>query len=183
MGALLGIKGIVTLVLVAVIAVSVAVCFRACKPPRPPRVVTRQYTVAAVPNGASLTVVTGLLGRKTATVTLQHVAAPAEGDFAEPSRANLERLAGKTIRVEGERGRLLGEALDQDSEEQPGEPDSGTLEAHGVTLGIVYGESGTLLNLVQVADGWATCQPGAPKEYLTAEAKAKKAKLGMWGKP
>ena len=175
-----GIKGMIGLALVAIIAVAVAVCFRACKPPNPPRVVTRDYTVVAVPNGASITVTAGIVGRKTATVSLQWVAA-AEGAYAEPSRANLDRLAGKTVRVEGERGRLLGEALGQDSDEQP-EEYSGTLEAHGVTLGIVYGEAGACLNLSQVADGLATCQPGAPKDYIAAQTAAKKAKLGMWVK-
>ena len=55
-------------------------------------------------------------------------------------------------------------------------------ESRGPTLGIVYGESGACLNLSQVADGWATCQPGAPKDYIAAQTAAKKAKLGMWVK-
>ena len=171
MGALLGIKGILVLILVAIIAVSVAVCFRACKPPRPPRIVTRDYTVVAVPNGATITVQAGLLGRKTATVTLQYVAA-AEGVYAEPSRQALETRAGKTIRVEDEKRRLLS-AEREDSED---------LEARGPIVGVVYGETGALLNLAQISDGWATCTEGAPKEYAAAEKAAKKAKVGMWAK-
>jgi len=182
MATLFGVKGWAASVMVLIGLIAVAVISRnwSCRqsrpprPPRPPRTAT--YAVAEVPNGATIVVKAGLLGRRTATVTLESISAPAEGDgMAEASRANLERLAGSTIRVETARNGLFRGESDEEANAEP-------IEARGPLVGVVYGESGECLNLAQVRDGFATCLPDAPKEWKKQETEAKKARRGIWAK-
>lgn len=161
------------------------------EPPRPPH--SASYVVASVPNGASIIVNGGLRGRRVFRITLADIAAPVDGALAEQSRANLEHLAGSHIRVETPRQRLLQsidliteEAHDSlrrqeesDSPEATAEP-PGLVESRAPIVGVVFGESGSCLNLAQVADGWATCLPSASKEWKREEAKAKKSGKGLW---
>ena len=171
------------LICITIIAVAVAVSLRQIRkmtePPRPPR--EELLVVIRVVNGVTIVVKDGPLGRREATVTLSDICAPSNSETtAEPSRANLERLAGTRIRIEyAGRRRLFGEA--HDSEEQP-EATESEPEAHGPLLGVCYGESGACLNLEQVTAGWVSCLPSASKEWKAAEAAAKKAKLGIWAK-
>jgi hypothetical protein len=72
-----GIKGMIGLALVTVIAVSFAIIARNwhCeKPPKPPK--PKDYEVSSVPNGAMILVKVGLRDRRTATVRLASIAAP-----------------------------------------------------------------------------------------------------------
>jgi endonuclease YncB( thermonuclease family) len=151
---------------------------RSCRPPRPPRPPREtSFEVVDAVNGAALTCKAGLAGRREITVSLESIQAPADGQpFAGESKANLQKLAGKQIRVETQRGRLFGEP---NSEEQS-EDTQGTVEARGPIVGTIYGESGVCLNLAQVAFGWATCTDAAPKSWKQAETSAKKARVGIW---
>lgn len=80
-----------------------------CRAPRPPKPsAVRTYAVIRTTTGASFEVSSGLRDRKTATVIMDGIAAPTQGEpLFEESRANLERLAGSEIRVESPRHRLL----------------------------------------------------------------------------
>jgi len=178
---LLAIGVVVSLVCLAIISRH----WGCAAPPRPPA--SWSFAVVSVPNGASIVVKTGLRDRRTATITLADVAAPPDGDqYAEPSRANLERLAGTRIRVEAPRGRLFG--ADSQSPEADGEQqtelsrtdDTQPPESRCPMIGVVYGESGWCLQLGQLRDGMVRCGPSAPKQYKREEAIAKSEKLGLW---
>lgn len=137
-------------------------CRRQPRPPKPPREWT--LTVESVPTGASIVVKTGLRERKTATISLAYVSAPAAGEpFAEESRANLERLAGKRVRIVAVKPVVAA-----------------VVEARLPACGIVYGESGALLAVAQLEAGWAKCENGAPQLYCDAQNAARKAKKGQW---
>lgn len=178
MGTLFGTRGMILAGLVAASLIALAVVSRnwSCRqhrPPRPPQ--SRQYVVDSVPNGGTLLVKTGLRERRTATVMLANIAAPPiDAAAGEAARANLERYAGKTIRVEFERRRLLATA--------DGEEEATAVEDRGPIVAVVYGESGCCLNLEQIMDGMAKCLPAAPKEWKREEATARKKKLGLWQK-
>lgn len=81
-------------------------------------------------------------------------------------------------------GRLDDEAVVQSIDEETGEvqPESKGLEARKLLVGIVVNSAGLNCNRALVAAGYATCTPEAPESWQGAEKKAKKAKLGMWGK-
>ena len=191
MWSFLGIKGTVWAALIVVGLIALAVISRnwscrAAPKPRPPAFF--DYTVDSVPNGATIIVKAGLLERRTATVSLIDVAAPPEGPLAEQSRANLERLAGKQIRVQVERWRLRSEeaeangATDEAAGEvvdEEGGSDGDKLEGWRDRTSIVYGSSGLLLNTEQIRLGYAS-NTGTRKEWKAAEAEARKAKRGMW---
>jgi endonuclease YncB( thermonuclease family) len=55
-----------------------------------------------------------------------------------------------------------------------------TWAERGVISGTVYGSSGVCLNRQQVAEGWATCNDSAPKEWKAVQTEARKQKRGMW---
>jgi endonuclease YncB( thermonuclease family) len=165
--------GTLALVVVGLIALAVVSRNWSCKPvkpPKPPRSYT--FTVSSVPNGTTI-LAAGRRGRTT-TITLQDVFAPTD-DYAEASRANLERLTGKQIRVECERTGLFRGTEDESS------GDSGELEARGPVVGVCYGESGACLQISQLLDGYVKCLPTAPALWKAEQEKAKKAKVGMWG--
>jgi endonuclease YncB( thermonuclease family) len=176
---MLGIKGYIWgfIILGCLMALAIVARNWSCRKPRPPRPpVSHTYMVVSVPNGATILVNVGRGDRRTAPVTLQDIAAPVDGADAEASRANLERLAGKQIRVEIERrGLLRGTAEEENEVEQ-------LMAARKPIVGVAYGESGGCLNLSQIMEGWATCQSTAEKAWKKEEKTAKKAKAGMWGK-
>jgi endonuclease YncB( thermonuclease family) len=152
--------------------------------PRPPHVTTE--SVVSVTNGVTLSCKAGLRGRRTHTVTLIDVAAPESGSvLAEQSRANLEKIAGKTIRVETNRtGIFRSEAqpsLPQQEEESTMTVEaSEEVEALGPVTGVVYGETGSCLQVEQLYAGMVKCLPSASKEWKRVEATAKRQKLGVW---
>lgn len=79
-----------------------------CRSPRPPRVVVLgPYAVKSVESGGGLTV--AVRRKRTRQVILESIVAPADGKWAEASRANLEKLAAGTVSVQYERSRLLRE--------------------------------------------------------------------------
>lgn len=54
------------------------------------------------------------------------------------------------------------------------------IDVRGPLIGTVFGESGICLNLAMIEAGYARCNEGAPKEWVKAEAKAKKLGFGIW---
>lgn len=135
---MLGIKGWIggAMVLVGLIALAIIARNWSCRKQAGPRVRTYSYAVASVPNGATIAIKTGLRQRRTGQVHIAGIAAPADGRFAEPSRANLQQLAGGRIRVEITRHGLFGDAeTDEVSADE-------VLDARGELVGTVYGESG-----------------------------------------
>src|SRR3990167_6756170 len=165
-------------------------CGRKPRPPKPPKSIT--MTVLSVPTGASIEAATGRQNRykHPTTVTLKGVAAPVDGPLAEQSRVNLERMAGKTIRVEMERHGLFSSDAHTSlrrqedavggatAEAPPGaqdEADEG-VQARGPLVCVDYGESGLCLNTEQLAMGMAKLLPDGPKEWRRFEAGAKKQK-------
>jgi len=185
-----GTKGMIVLGIVAVCFVSLAIVARnwSCRkqrpprPPRPPR--TIEYSVQAVPNGASLVVAVGRKGRHTASIALIGVSAPADVDpLSARSRDSLASLAGKTIRIEVAR-RLRNPTADRD-EEAAAIAEAREFEALGqqpTSPAIAYGETGICLNLEQVRLGLARLEAGTvPKEWQAAEKEAKTCKRGIWG--
>ncbi|MCE5269522.1 MAG: hypothetical protein LLG00_16725 [Planctomycetaceae bacterium] len=150
--------------------------------PKPPKQWTR--AVNAVTSGATIVVnKRGENSRRTITVFLADIEAPASGPLADKSRDNLERLAGREIRVEVPRHRLFG--ADGKSPEWVYENYDQILGGNAVSgsmAAVAYGASNTELNLQQIKDGWATATRDAPKEYLAAEKAARKAHVGQWGK-
>jgi hypothetical protein len=174
----------VTLLLVAAIAFCVMRFSVQCRKtihPDPPDIVSRTLDVSAVQNGSTIIVFAGLLERRTATVTLTGIAAPTQGEsFGPESCDNLERLAGKKIRVEYLRRRLL-RASDGSVAHEEAVGDGEQLQAGRNYVGTVYGESGACLNLEQVKAGLAKCSTAdAPRAWRNAEAEAKKSKIGLW---
>lgn len=168
---LLSLKPMIVLALLAVLAVSAAVCCRNSPWRRPTRREERQnvirafgpYDVDEATTGASLRVKGGIRGRREQEIRLAGIAAPAPGDrLADESRENLERLAGQSITVEVR--------------------DPAVLRKRNVD-GLVYGESGICLQVQQLRDGLAwydlSDDPHA-KEYREAMAEAKKARRGIW---
>jgi hypothetical protein len=163
---------------------------RPVKPPRPPHSDT--FCVVEVPTGASLTVAYGLMGKKRATVALPHIQAPMTGPEAEASIEALSLAAGDVVRIEWHRGGILrgtddvAEPLTGLPQQEPvAEPEQTTGETTGLEgppearppdVGTVYGESGQDLALAQLSGGFATCLPGASKEYIAAEKAAKRRK-------
>ena len=175
---MLGIKGWIggAMVLVGLIALAIIARNWSCRKQAGPRVRTYSYAVASVPNGATIAIKTGLRQRRTGQVHIAGIAAPADGRFAEPSRANLQQLAGGRIRVEITRHGLFGDAeTDEVSADE-------VLDARGELVGTVYGESGADLGIGQLRAGCATALPDAEKDLLRAEKEAKVAKLGIWAK-
>jgi endonuclease YncB( thermonuclease family) len=159
---------VLALIVVGLIALAVIARNWGCRPE--PKPIVREREVASVLNGATILVKAGLRDRRSETVTLQDIATPeSSSPFSEASRANLERLAGATIRVEVDRHGLFR-----------GEPEE--MESRGPICGTVYGESNVCCNLAQVMAGMASCLPSADKVWKAAETKAKKEKLGIWGK-
>ena len=169
-----------------------------CKPRRTePRIKTFRVAVVGVPTGASVETAYGRKERRKTTVTLDGIAAPVDGPLAEQSRANLERMAGKVVRVETERRGLfssdahdgqrrldetVGEVTAEASPEQSQDEADGGVESRGPAVGVVYGESGQCLNTEQLAAGMAKLLPDGPKEWKVFETKARKSKLGVWQK-
>jgi endonuclease YncB( thermonuclease family) len=124
--------------------------------PRPPR--SWSFEVDSVENGATIIVKTGLRERRTAAVTLADIVAPADGQpLAEQSRANLQRLAGRTVRVEHD-----------------------GLLRRGPMVGTVYGQSGAVLQEEQLRAGLARALDGAPAGWRGIEAEARGARRGLW---
>jgi len=194
-------KMMITLALVALIVVGscrmmkMAGCNR--RKPRPPKI--HQVTLVGkitADTGASLTVVTEVRRRtKELKVILKGIAAPMIGsEWADTSRKHLEEMAGGWITVKYEKrglirsddpqvSRLDDAAVVRSSEiEVIGEvqPEDVGVEARGPLIGVVYGESGILLQEAQVEGGYARCNPEAPDDWKKAEAKAKKLKQGIW---
>jgi len=161
--------------------------------PRPPKIKTvGPLDVSSVPTGASILVATGRRGR-TRTITLEGVAAPASGSFAQISADHLRGMAGSTVTVQYIKHGLFRSDTqaslpqqDEATEEAVETPglliDDDALEARGPLTGIVFGASGINLNLEQIKGGYAAITAGydAPKEWHKAEAAAKKAKTGVW---
>jgi len=166
------------MVLIGLIAIAVISRNWSCRDrkrePRPPR--CWRLAVESVPNGAAIVVKSGWKNHKTATVTLADISAPPLGDpLAEASRINLERFAGKQIRVEVQRGGLFRAGTDESLGE------AATVEsARGDLIGVVYGETGACLNIRQIVDGMAICLPSAPAGWKAEESAAQKAKRGVW---
>jgi len=162
-------KPLTILVLIAVSLIALAVVSRnwSCKPVKPPRPPhSDTFSVVSVPTGASIEV---QVRRRSAVVALAHIAAPASGPAGEASRNALESLAGSTVRIEWSRSGLLrGEAPDATDDATE------ALEARPPAVGVVFGESGADCGLEQIKAGHATCQAGAPKEYIAAEKQAAK---------
>jgi hypothetical protein len=184
MATLFGLKGGIIAAAAVVALICLAIISRnwSCRPhkpprpPRPPRI--EEFDVLGVVNGATITVDS----RRHDTVQLADVAAPAEGEpgFAE-SRDNLAKIAGQRIRVEVH-GRLRAAVTDEDT----GLTANGYQPLAGrphVVVGVVYGESGLLLNLSQAAGAFIRCLPSAPAEWKAAEAAARKAKKKPGSKP
>jgi endonuclease YncB( thermonuclease family) len=172
-------KSTITLALLAIIAVSMAVCMRNCRKiwvqpePKPPKVT--EYEVVEVLSGASILC---KHRRREVVVYLQDIAAPAEGEpyFAE-SRDNLKLIAGSMIKVERERRRILFRGTEGES--LPEQADS--IEARGPIEGIAYGSTNQCLQVEQLEAGWASVTgDDAPKAWNTAEREARKKNKGMW---
>lgn len=125
----------------------------------PPRQHERE--VVHVVSGCEIEV-RGALRSRTNRVTLVDIDC---GDRPEEAQENLERLAGKTIRVEVSRGRLRA-----DTEEK--------LEGRDLT-GVVYNSNGTNLNVEQLRAGLAR-NKGVMKDFEAAEEEARKAGRGLW---
>lgn len=119
-------------------------------PLREPRVINHISEVKEVMNGASIKVLDGFLQRRIKIVWLTGVYAPV---------ASSPYAVASKDNLEKCAGRFIWVKSDSV---------------------MVYGESGICLQLVQLNSGFARCQPGAPKEFLQAEAYAKKMKLGIW---
>ncbi len=102
---LLALRPSVILAAICVVAVSLAVVSRnwSCRKAPPPVTMVDGYEVLGAANGVALRVRSNVFRLRTLTVALQDIGAPIDGPLAELSRANLERLAGGTIRVETQR--------------------------------------------------------------------------------
>ena len=116
---MLGIKSMITLGLVAVIAVAAAICFRNCRTilyppkPRPPRIATYgPYEVVSVDGGASMTVKTGR--KRERSVTLEKISPP-DDQWADISKKHLAEMAGGKITVRIERRGILRSVSDEES--------------------------------------------------------------------
>lgn len=152
--------------------------FACRRTPQPHPIVSEWRDVVEVPNGATIEVKAGLLGRRTATIALAHIAAPGEGQPGfDESRANLAMAAGRRVRIEREgRGGIFGagETVDEGPDEE------GDVSAIGNEPAVVYSATGAMLNVVQVLNGWAMCLPDAPKDFWAQEKIAKREKRGLW---
>ena len=196
----------ITLGLLAICLVASCCMLRRCdrwiNPPEPRIKTVGPYSVKEVLTGASIEVAVGK--RRTRTVHLQFVQAPADGELAEAARQHLAEIAGNEIRVSYEKhGIFRGEAQDgqrrlesvgEVTAEAPATVEVGRemtdeefesmkadLEGRGPIVGIVYGASGIDCNLSQINHGFADCTADAPKNYRVARDLAKKAKEGIWG--
>ena len=122
------------------------------------------------------------------TITLANVAAPTSPTLAEQSRANLERLAGKTIRIEhhgllratGETQSTPGDACQRRLDNEEAKATAEAPEARGPIVGTVYGEAGGCLQVEQLMAGMVKATDGASAEWRRVEATARKKKLGLW---
>ena len=99
------------LLLVTASLIAIAIVMRNCRkmlePPRPPKIKTvGPLDVVDVPTGASILVAAGRRGR-TRTITLEGVAAPASGSFAQISADHLRGMAGDQVTVQYERHGLF----------------------------------------------------------------------------
>lgn len=113
----------IKLALIAVALIALAVVARNCRltlhPPQP-KVITKSFTVVRAISGGQLEVATGRRERKTTIIWLTEIAPPAlDSQYAEASRASLEKLAGAEIRVEWPKQGLL-RAAEDDNEAQSG---------------------------------------------------------------
>ena len=170
----IGLKSMIILGLVAVIAVSGAICCRNSpwkhksrreeRDERPPHVErVGPLAVKEVISGATILVEAGPRGRRQREIWLAGIAAPPPGDpLAEESRANLERQAGEKIWVE-----YLGRGILNRDQVQ----------------GAVYGPANEELQISQLRAGLARVGTPASPEYLAAENEARKAKRGVWAEP
>jgi endonuclease YncB( thermonuclease family) len=165
---LLSNKGL-TLLLMAVIAVSAAVCMRSCnkifhpKPPRPDRI--ESYEVLNVTDGNTLQI---RARRREFTLTLIGIGIPKKVE--DESRSNLERLAGATIRCVRPHGLFRGEPKQTEAVEA--RKDFATPEA--------WGETGLCLQEEQLRAGLAISVGDIPKAWKAAENEARKYKRGIW---
>jgi len=149
------------------------------KPPRP--IPDKQYAVVGVPTGASIQIPAGLLGKRTATVNLLGISAPAVGEkWFEESRQNLTRIAGESVLIKAVVTAMGDNEFDDYKCSLSGDMD-GPFNGPPVA-GNVYGISNQWLNLEQVKTGWADCAGDADKEILAAKKAAYKAKIGIWSK-
>ena len=140
-----------------------------------------ELNVSSVPNGALMMVKSGRHGRKEARLALVGVMAPSEGEpYFDEAREQLRISAGSVVRVEiaylSQSGLLVNELASDDD----WEVENVFVDRHRSLRGIVYGESGVLLNIEMVARGLAECLPGVPPEWMAFQEEAKKRKLGMW---
>jgi hypothetical protein len=166
------------LICVTIIAIALAVVARnwSCREQRhrEPKVITAgPYKVLSVDTGASITVAAGRKDKRTNTVQLQYVQAPATGKWFQLSIDHLKEIAGESVTVQYEKHGLFRGTEEESKEE---------VEARGPMVGIVFGHSGIDLNLDQINNGYADCTEDAPKLYRTARNQAKKSKAGIWSK-
>lgn len=126
---------------------------------RGPKSFSETFSVASVPNGATIQARAGIFGRATRPVFIAGIAAPGLNDHLGPeSRDNLAGLAGKTIRVESPERGILGRPL----------------------IGEVFGDAGADLGIAQLRAGLAKCETKATKDQIAAQREAQKAKRGLW---
>jgi endonuclease YncB( thermonuclease family) len=119
------------------------------------------FEVVEVENGATIDVAVGLLKRKSRPVMIAGISAPGLNDPCGPeSKANLEKLAGSTIRLQTSEREGLG--------------------GKKALVGDAFGATGVDLGLAQLRAGLAVCETAAGKEQLAAQAEAKRKGLGLW---
>jgi len=119
------------------------------------------YTVDHVETGNRIEVEAGWRGHKMRSVVLHGIGTPTADPLAEQSRANLETLAGETIRAEILDGHEHG---------------SGEIDA------VVWGEHGAHCQIEQLRAGLAWVTDTKYAAWLKVEAEARKAKRGIWAK-
>jgi hypothetical protein len=164
------------MVMICLIAMAVIARNWSCRESRhrDPKVVTAgPYKILSVDTGASITVAAGRKDKRTNTIQLQYVQAPATGKWFQLSIDHLKEIAGESVTVQYEKHGLFRGTAEESKEE---------VEARGPMVGIVFGHSGIELNLDQVNNGYADCTEDAPKLYRTARNQAKKLKTGIWSK-
>jgi hypothetical protein len=137
-----------------------AVCLCLCARCSCDKQVAVTYPVVSVPTGASIIVRIGALDLRRSTVSLQGIAAPSSGTLATASASNLAKEAGSVIRVEP----MLGSWF----------------AAHDSIQGVVYGDSGVLLQKAQLSAGLAQVEGKVPSDWTAAQALAQKNKIGLW---
>ena len=98
------------MVMICLIAMAVIARNWSCRESRhrEPKVVTAgPYKVLSVDTGASITVATGRKDRRTSTIQLQYVQAPATGKWFQLSIDHLKEIAGESITVQYEKHGLF----------------------------------------------------------------------------